>query len=86
MTGYSKGPKKMLLEQTSTPKRFEFSAYVAMDGIQHARFITETGEPVLLTFEECLSRFGMAGSADVARAISKWPGQADHCSAAATPL
>jgi hypothetical protein len=64
----------MTLEQTSTPKRFEFSAYVAMDGIQHARFITETGEPVLLTFEECQSRFGAIASCDVAKVVSNWPG------------
>jgi hypothetical protein len=61
------------IEHQVATKRFEFSNYVAMDGIQHARFLTESGEPVLLTFEECQSRFGVTAGSEVARAISDWP-------------
>ena len=68
----------MTLEQISghvsqQPKRFEFSAYVTMQGIHHARFITDSGEPILLTRDQCVSRAASCGCDAAVLAMVRWP-------------
>jgi hypothetical protein len=44
-----------------------------VDGVTFVRFISASGEPVLMTFEECRSRYHKTRDQEAARILRNWP-------------